>query len=137
MTVADLENKRAARKEALAKDREVQYALDLEALDGFEIEHGDSNVSTVRVPFTPGLPTMAICRCPKPVEMKRYRSRIKSKKGVDGDPMLASEELAAVCRIYPDDETYNKMCEARPGLHVQLGTMAANLSMGSAEDDAK
>jgi hypothetical protein len=75
---------------------------------------------------------------PKPAEVKRYRSRIKpDSKGRPGDAVAAAEELAAVCRVYPDDDTYAALCEARPGIHVQLGVAAIQLAAGQAEDQGK
>lgn len=133
------QERRDARKAELQQQANAQRELDLEALDALEIEHGDSNVKALSVPYTPGLPTMCACRTPRPEEIKRYRARVKpDSKGRTGDPTAAAEELATVVRIYPADaETYAKMCEARPGLHVHLGIASIELSVGEAESEAK
>lgn len=133
-----IEARRAERKAALEKQRKAQRVIDLEALDTLEIEHGDSNVAAVGVPFTPGMVTMAIVRVPKPAELKRYRSRITpDSKGHMGDMVAAAEEVAAVCRVYPDTEAYEALCEARPGLHVEMGLKALKLGSGREADEGK
>jgi hypothetical protein len=133
-----IEARRAERKAALDVQRKAQRVIDLAALDALEVEHGDSNVATVDVPYSPGLPTLAAVRCPKPPEVKRYRSRVKpDSKGRPGDPVAAAEELAAVCVVYPDPDAYAALCEARPGIHVQLGVAAIQLAAGRADDAGK
>jgi hypothetical protein len=137
VSVADVEDRRAKRKADLEKARDAQYEIDLEALDELEIEYGDTNVKALSVPYSPGMPLLAVCRCPKPAEIKRFRARVKTKKGVPGDQIAAAEELAGVCKIYPDSEAYALMCDARPALHAQLGVAAVDLAVGSEEDEAK
>jgi hypothetical protein len=133
-----VESRRAARKAELAEKRDAQRILDLEAIDALEIEHGDSNVAVLDVPYTPGLPTCVAARCPKPEEIKRYRSRLKAKKGEQVDAVEAAEELASICRVYPSDsEVYARMLSARPGIHVQLGVAAVGLAAGSEEARGK
>jgi hypothetical protein len=131
--------KRAARKAAAGAAEDLARAVDIEAIDALEIEHGDSNVSVVHVPYTPDLPTCAAVRCPKPAEVKRYQARLKPKHEKDHpDPVVAAEELAAICRIYPaDKETYAALCAARPGLVVQLGVEALRLAMGKSDAEGK
>lgn len=130
-----IEARRAERKAADARAAEEQRATDLEAIDALEVEHGDSNIDTLRVPFTPGLPTLVACRCPSSPEMKRFRSRVKPTKGDKPvDYVAPTEELALTCLVYPDRETFEKVCEARPGLMMQVGTAA--LKLGTAEADA-
>jgi hypothetical protein len=133
-----IEARRAARKEALQQAHDAQRVKDLEAIDALEIEHGDSNIATLEVPYTPDLPTMIAVRCPKPVEVKRYRDRVKPKKdGSPGDSLGGALELAAVCRVYPDADTYAALLEARPGVDAQLGLLAIQLSAGKAEAAGK
>ncbi len=131
-----IEAKRAARKAKLDEQHAEQLATDLEAVDALETEHGDSNVAVLRVPFTPGQPALCAARCPNTHEIKRYRDRIR-KDGGKGDPVAAAEEIAAVCRVYPDADTYKAMLDARPGIHVQLGVEAVKLASGQADADQK
>jgi len=139
MTLEAIERKRAARKADLQAAADVQRAIDVEALDGCEICHGDTSVCHVDVSYTPGLPTMAVARVPKPAELKRYRARIKHRDG-QVDVVAANEaaeELAASCLVYPDKEIFAAMCEARPGLKAQLGSRASQLAAGKAAEEEK
>ena len=136
-SIGEIEARRAERKAKLAAQREEQLAVDIEALDAAELQHGDSNVVRIDVPYTPGLPTLALARTPRPVEVKRYRDSVRPKGDKAPDAAAAAEQLAAVCRIYPDAETLAKMAEARPGLNVQLGVAAVGLAMGAEAAEGK
>jgi hypothetical protein len=136
------EARREARREVAAKARDEQKAHDLEALEPLEDEHGVHSISVLHVPHTVGLPTLAAVRTPSPPEMKRYQSRIKPHETRHGKPVTpdyaeAASELASVCLVYPDADTYERLCTARPGLAVQLGVAAVKLSTGQAEDEGK
>lgn len=135
MTLEEIEARRAARKAKLDEDYRAQRALDLEAIDALEIEYGDNSVAVIDVLYTPGLPTCAAVRCPKPSEIKRYQARLKEAKP---DQAKAAEEIAAVAQIYPPaGEDRDGLHVARPGLLVQLGVAALNLSTGRAADEGK
>lgn len=129
---------REARKADLRKQWEAQRVIDLQAVDALEVEFGDSNIATLDVPYTPGLPTLAAVCCPSPAQVKRYQYRVKP-KGKDGssEAIEGAEELATACLKYPDKETYAKLLEARPAIHVQLGAAAVGLAVGSAEAKGK
>jgi hypothetical protein len=137
--LAAAEEKRAERKKALEAPYAEQRLVDVEALDSLEIEHGDSNVTHVDVPFTPGLPTLVAGKCPTPDLVKRYQARITPKK--DGSahmsPADAASEIGAACRAYPDAETFAKIVEARPGIVVQLGVECLKLAAGRASSEGK
>lgn len=137
--LAEIEAKRAAYQAQCKRDADEQKATDLEAVFALECERGDSNVTVLEVPYTEGLPVLVAARCPSGPEMKRYRDRCKSKNAdrLLGDTVAAAEELAAVCRIYPDVETYEKIKAARPGVHAQLGTAAVTLASGKADSEGK
>jgi hypothetical protein len=127
--LAEREAARDEHKAELAEKRAEQKILDLDAIEALEQERGDSNVATEEIPFTPGLPVLVAARCPTEIEIKRYQSRLK--KGRDGeepDPIAAGQEVGAVCRIYPDDETWAKVLKARPGVVVALGVAALRLA---------
>lgn len=141
--LAQVEARREARKAARKREADDQLAKDLDAIDALESTLGDSNVATVRLPYTAGLPAAAAVRCPKPLEMKRFRDRVKPQKDgrnrdVETDPVGATEELAAVCVIYPaDKDVYAQLCAARPGLAAQLGKEAVRLALGAEESEGK
>lgn len=132
------EERRAARKAEGRKAFEAQRVTDLEAIDALEVEHGDSSVAVMNVPFTAGSPTCVACRCPRPAELKRFRSRVTPKHEKDHpDTAAAAEELAATCRVYPEKDVYEKLCTARPGLAAQLGGEAIKLATGRNEAEGK
>lgn len=133
--LTEIEARRAARKAALARERDEQLATDLEAIDALEQEHGDTNVAVIRLPYTPGLPAAVAAKCPPKAVVKRYRARIKpDKQGRPGDAVAAAQEVVGVCLIYPDKDTFEKLVEARPGIDTQLGTAALNLAAAEEEE---
>ena len=134
MSIDEINARREARKAALAARAAEQETRDIEALDDFEAERGDTSVAAVRVAYTPGLTTMAIVRCPTRAEIKRFQARTKGK---DPDVVAAATELAEACLLYPQGEAYAQLVEARPGLPVQLGTAAIRLATGQAEAEGK
>jgi hypothetical protein len=137
-TIKEVEEARALRKAKLAEDREVQRVVDLEALDAAELEHGDSRVASVNVPFVPGRVTMAIVKCPAEPVIKRYRSQVRpDKDGRVGDTAAAAEALADLCIVYPPKDALAQLFADRPGLHAQLGLEAMRLSVGEAEAEGK
>jgi hypothetical protein len=135
MTLAEIEARRAARKEAAAQAKAEQYAKDLEALDALEEEYGAGKVTSLEVAFySPGLPTMAIVRAPKGIEYKRLRDRARSK---NSDPGLGADELADVCVVYPEPDVYKQMRETFPGIHDSAFVAANKLAEGKAKDEGK
>lgn len=133
--------KRQARKDAARKLEEDRLAADLEKISDIEEQLGDANVATVRIAYVDAeTPVAASVRCPKPSEIKRYRDRVKpgQKDGrnrtVEPDVAKASEELCAVCLVYPDTEAFARMCAARPLLAGQLGKAAVNLAAADEEE---
>jgi hypothetical protein len=140
--LAEIEAARAKRRADSDRARDEQKATDLEAISELEIEHGDTNISTLECPYTPGLPVMLAVRTPKPAEMKRYRDGCKPDKNGRSDALGPAILLAEICRVYPprdEDGTalYARVCEARPGVNVQLGVLAVKLAAGKAEDEGK
>jgi len=133
------EAKRAARKAKAAEAEDTQKAIDIEAIDALEEQLGDASTKAIHVGFTPGMVTAVLVRCPTRPEVKRYRDRIKpDKKGRPGDGAAANEELGAACRVYPaDDDAFEALCEARPGLLAQCGSVAAALATGAEEAEGK
>lgn len=133
-----IEARRAARKAALADQRNAQLAIDLEAIDALEVELGDSNIAVIDIPYTPGLPTCMAVRCPNGPEAKRYKSRIKGaaqNKEVDG--IGAAEDVGLVCVVYPDKETTAQLVAARPTVLTDCGVAALKMSGGKAVEAGK
>jgi hypothetical protein len=130
---------RATRAAELEAARLAQSDIDLDALDDAKAKYGDTNVTVLHVPHIEGFPTFVLGRVPSTVEIKRYRDTIKpNKDNSPGDPVRACEQLAAVCRIYPESaDVYKEMLDARPAIHVQLGGQCALLAAGSAEAQSK
>jgi hypothetical protein len=135
LDIAAVEDKRAARKAALAEAREAQRALDLAEIDALEITHGDSNIAVIELPYVDGLPTCAAVRTPKKPEVKRYQDRIKRDKSATAE---AAEEVGKCTLVYPSDpEVQARLLDTRPGLPVQLGVTALNLSTGKDAESGK
>lgn len=129
------EQARAARKDALAKQAATQRAIDLDAIDALEVEHGDANVAISEIAYEPGLPVLAAVRRTNSAELKRYQSRIAN------DPKATSSAAAEVglsCIIYPPEgEQRAALLEARPALTVGLGVLSLGLAAGKAVEEAK
>ncbi len=141
MRLAALEEKRAARKAAAEAARDEQLWHDLSAIDEIEVALGDSNVAVLRLPYAKDLPAAVAVRVPTLAEMKRYRDRVRPAKDgrnrdVQPDQVKPAEEIGATCRVYPTDETlFGLLCDARPGLLVQMGVRA--LELGSAREETE
>jgi len=136
--VEEIQARREAKREALEAQKEEQRAIDLEALEALEDEHGINNIVWMDLPYTPGLVSLVAAKCPTPAYMKRYRDMCKTKNEKHPDYIAAAEMLAAVCRVYPpEQDDYKKVLDARPGVHVQLGVAAMKLGSGREQDESK
>ncbi len=135
MGTEEIEAKRAARKEAIAKARADQYAKDLVHIDELEVEHGDDRVGILKTPsFVEGLPTVVVVRTPAPSVFKRYRQMVRragTKYEAIGE---ARDMMAAECVAYPDKDTYERMKESWPSIHDNVGTEAARLGESEGKD---
>jgi hypothetical protein len=140
--VTDLQKAEALREERRAarqKAHDDQRAKDLVMLVNLEDER-DGLVAHVEVSHVSGLPTMVIVGCPTKAHVKRYRDRCKpDAKGRPGDGTAAAEELASTSGIvlYPDADTYARMCDKFTGLHAQVGATASGLSVGKVTEEGK
>jgi hypothetical protein len=129
------EEKRAARKTELAEREEEQRQIDLACIDDIEVQFGDSNISVLRVPFTPNLPVLVAVRAPKGPEVKRFRARVKSD---DKDQAIAAaEELGESCRVYPNKEVFEELSKLRGNLKVDCGTKALKMVVAKSADEGK
>lgn len=136
-----LEERQAARAEkrkAREELRATQRLIDLDAVEAFEDTNPDVAAQIINVDAGLDLPTLVLVRCPEKKYHARYLARLKPKKnGQEPDGFAAHEELAAVSVVYPDVETYKKICEALGGLHLQVGVAAAKLAEGSKQEEGK
>lgn len=119
----------------LSEQEQEQEIADLEAINELEIQHGDSNISVLRVPFSPGLPVLLAVRTPKEPEVKRFRARVKSE---DKDQQTAAAaEIGEACLVYPSREVFAQLAKIRTNLPVDAGTSALKLSVASKDAEGK
>lgn len=131
-TIAQIEARRAERKEATKKARNAQYAIDVEKVEALEQEHGDGRVRVLKMPsFVPGLPTLVVVKTPTELVFKRFRQMVR-KAATDAEAIGAAKDLLAASSIaYPDEVTYARMKGAWPSIHDSVGNNA--IAMGEAE----
>lgn len=134
-SLEEIQKAREVRKAALLEKRDAQRAIDLEAIDALEIEHGDSNIAIVELDYVEGLPTCAAVKVTPPAVLLRYQARIRNEDKTQVD---AAKEVCDSCRVYPaDDEVWKALLAVRPALHTQLGVEAINLGRGKSAAEAK
>jgi len=133
----DMRARLEAERDADKAKREEQLASDLEAVLELLPNHGGpARVRMVEVKaWIPGIPALAVVRCPKPVEVKRFQARMGEE---NPNRITALEELAALCVIHPEKgEARDALYLACPGLPVQLAQEALQLSLGEAQAAGK
>jgi hypothetical protein len=124
-TISDIEARRAARKASLAEAREAQLSKDLARVDELETEHGDDRVVVLGMPsFVAGLPTLVVVGSPSPSVFNRFRQMVRKAAQNTEATGAAKDLLAASCVLYPDKETYERMREAWPSIHDNVGVEA-------------
>jgi hypothetical protein len=129
---------RAAKRQAREEKRAAQRLADLDAVEAFEDANPDVACAIINVDAGLDLPTLVLVRCPEKKYHTRYLARLKPKKnGQEPDGFAAHEELASVCVVYPERETYAKLCDALGGLHLQVGVAAAKLAEGKKAEEGK
>jgi hypothetical protein len=134
------EARRAARKAEAAKAEAEQRDKDFAALDELEIKHGDSCVTHMDVPWSPGMPTMIIARKPNAIEYKRFQDRVKPKNGKAVPfeaQQAAARELTECTLLYPSKDVFAELAEQRPAIVEQLGIDACALAQASKADEGK
>lgn len=137
-TIEETEERRAARKAEHQKRRDAQYAIDLEALDMLEVEHGDDLVVRVDTDrYAEGQPTMVVLRLPTAPERKRYEAMVKGKGKKEGDPLGAAALVADSCRLYPEKEVFEDLCETFTGLKLNCGVQAVKAAQGQVHEEGK
>lgn len=133
--IIEIEERRAKRKEAIAKNREAQYLRDLEQVDRLETELGDDRVKVLHTPsFVAGLPTLVVVKTPSAPHFNRFRQMVRNAKEKSQKIGEAKDMLASTCVAYPEDEVYKRMCEEWPSIHDNVGIEA--IALGEAEGKA-
>lgn len=138
--IEEVEAKRAARKAELSGARDTQLAVDLEALDALECEHGDGKVERLNVDrFVPGHPTFIVLRAPSSALYKRFCDQV-SRAAKNNDPgarRAAENALGESCWIYPAEAERKAMLEEFPGLLLSVAIRAAKLVEASEAEEGK
>ncbi len=139
--IEEIEARRAARKADIATAREAQLAVDLEALDALEVEHGDGKVERLDVErFVPPHPTFIVLRTPSSVQYKRFCDQV-SRAAKHGDPKArrdAENMLGESCWVYPADAEQRKaMLDEFPGLLLSVAIRAAKLVEANEVEEGK
>lgn len=140
MTLEELQERRAKRKEANAKARLEQEAIDREAIDALEEEHGADNVAALEVNgFVKGLPALVVVRSPGGTPFyKRYVDQVRKANKNTALIGRAQELLGESCIVYPTDETVLKQMQDQfPGLHISAGIRAIKFVELEAEEEKK
>lgn len=133
-----LQERRAAIVEQAQAAADEQTVIDLEAIADLEQAHGPGRIKAIELPaHVPGLPMRAAVKVPSEALIKRFRAGCKGGPDDNGDPTAAGEQLALSCLVYPDRETYARLCAAFPVLAVQLGNLAIALGRGAEDQAAK
>lgn len=133
MGIEEIEARRAARKEGIAKARAEQYEKDLVEVDKLEAEHGDDRLGVLEMSsFVAGLPTVVVVKHPSEEYVKRYRTKVRRARKqngvVDGEAIgAAADELGECSVLYPDKETYARMKPEWPGVHDSVNMEAIRL----------
>ncbi len=133
-----------AKRSKLATSRNLealeQSVEDEEALADLESAHPDGfAVVFLNAPISgcPGFVAASDCTN---AEYKRYQSGVKVRvvnKAAEVDSGDGAAQLARSKRLYPDEETFKKMCEQRAGLESGLGQEIVARAQTRKADDAK
>jgi hypothetical protein len=141
MSIEEIEVRRAARKEGIAKARREQYEKDIVEVDKLEVEFGDDRVSVLETSsFVQGLPTVVVVKTPAEDYFKRYRHKARKARKQNGtvDTLAmgdAADELAECCIVYPaDKETYARMKTEWPSIHDNAIAEAVRLGEAKGKD---
>jgi hypothetical protein len=136
MSIEEIEERRAKRKDAIAKARAEQYEKDLIEVDKLEQELGDDKVRMLHTPsYSPGLPTVVLVKTPATSAFNRFRQMVRKANQKTEMIGAAKDLLASTCVAYPpDDAIYKRMCEEWPSLHDVVGVEA--IELGQAEGKA-
>jgi hypothetical protein len=127
--IAEIEARRAARQAKLAVAKEEQYALDLEALDALEVEHGDGAVARLDPErYVEGLPTFVVLKTPSGAQYKRFCDQLAKQAKDSGKARQDAQDLLAKsCWVYPKQEEQAAMLADFPGILTSIFVRAMQL----------
>jgi hypothetical protein len=122
--------RRAKREATLEEARDAQEAVDLEAIEALELEHGYTlNVEFQVQQFVPGFPTIVAIRPPSEAEYKRYFAQVNKANGSGDAKVAAHVMLAQVSWVYPaEPEARRAMLAANGGMLASIGNHASKLA---------
>lgn len=114
-------------------DEEARFKLEASNPDGFASVELNAPIE--------GCPGFVAARDCTAAEFKRYQAGIKVRvvnkaAEVDGGTDGAAQ-LGRVCLIYPDEETFKRMCAARAGLESGLGQEVVTRAQTRKAEDSK
>lgn len=137
-TIEEIEARRTARREANEKARLEQLAIDLEALDALEAQHGDGRVGRIDLPaFVPGLPVFVVVTCPAEDVHRRYRAMMRAGVNDKRKQLEAFDMLGASCLGYPDKAKFSEVVAKFGGIPDGVGLLASKLADGRSADEGK
>lgn len=139
-TLADIEARRAKRREASAAGKAAQHLLDMGALDALEEKHGEGQVKALFAPtYVPLLPTLIVVKSPAgDGSYKRFADKVREAKGHPQMIAAAGEVLARACIVYPSEPALlAQMVEAFPNLLNDATNAAASFVALQAEAEKK
>ena len=137
-TLAEVEKRRADRREAADKAREAQEVTDLEAIEA--LEAGGAMLHTMTAPrHVPGVVMKIGFRAPTAGEYKRYLDTIgaASQRQDHKGRTAALTTLAASCLVYPAADERAALLAEFPGTLVSLALEAAKIAELRAEEEGK
>ena len=135
----ELEDRQFAKEQAIAAEREEQYATDREAIDALSEKLGVKVHYSKQVrQFVRGVPVIVGVRAPDAAEYKRLFSKM-NRTNSNGDAKVAAHtELAQSCWVYPaDGPTREAMLEANSGLLASVGNFANKLAEVEISEEGK
>jgi hypothetical protein len=134
--IEKIQRRRAERRAAQRKPYDDQRLKDMTALDELEEKHGHDRVASLDVPsFVAGMPTMVVLRTATKPEGKRFSDM--ARRATKNNAGAAVDTLAAAVVVYPDRETYTRMCEEWPNLHESVGQRAIQMIQAKTDDEGK
>lgn len=136
MSIADIEARRALRRQASDEKRAAQEEADLLAIEALEIA-GDVELKTMSVAgFSPGIPVRVAYKAPSAEYYKRFCQQVR-RAGSNLEARGAAQDmLGESCWVYPEDKDVRKaMLAAFPGTLVSIALGATKLAeLESAEE---
>lgn len=142
--IAAIEKRRAERAVANEAARKEQFAIDMEALDGLEEQHGHERVFRVVLDGWQaghGAATLVAYRLPLSSEavVKRFLQQANATNPNAQQRVEASDALAKACIVYPEhgSDAYRATFEISPGLYHAIAKQIFDRVSGRAQEEGK